>query len=189
MFSLPAGAANPLPVGPAYHQFKNEIPDGCEIVEFYTLGKERRKEGRKEGRVLLLIPLLIGPKLYMMSYVDLATGEYTTLTKVKGFYLRSARAKQALDDERFRHFVDAFLRNEDCEASVAQWNIRTTRDRHLHSQVMEKVLKNSMYSKRVAFRGGSSDTYKNRQITLPFGYTATMFHEIISGAEAAAAVQ
>jgi hypothetical protein len=118
----------------------------------------------------------------MMTYVDLVTGEYTTLTKVKGFYLRSARSKQALDDERFRHFVDAYLRGEDCEASVAQWNIRTTRDRRLHSQVMHKVLKNSMYSKRVAFRGGSSsDTYKNRQNTLPFGYTAAMFDEIISG--------
>lgn len=125
------GMVNPLVEGPALHQFKSEIEKGWSITSFHALG----------------------PKLYEYVETNDITGATRVHSKVKGFYCNSETQKNKLAEEDvFRSFVQAFLNNEDKQIVVGQWGIHGNKKREMTSSIMDKILKNSIYSKRVAFR-------------------------------------
>jgi hypothetical protein len=108
-------------------------------------------------------------------YEDLVTKECKTLTKVKGFHISSQKGKAVLHDKIFQRFVEQYLQGEDAEAKLGQWGIKTTAQRRLKNVILQKVLRNSVFSKRVSFRG---DVHSLK--TLPYGYSDEMYQNIIA---------
>jgi hypothetical protein len=151
LYSLKKHQINPLIEGPCYHQFKNELP-GCVILSFYSLG----------------------PKMYQLTFMNLKTKKIETLSKLKGFYLHSLKAKEIVHDKIFKEFILAYLREENVEAKLGQWLIKTTKTRELRNIIIQKVLRNSMFNKRVAFCGQI-----NSLTTLPYGYDEAMYNKEI----------
>jgi hypothetical protein len=151
IFSLKRGHANPLIEGNCFDMFKNELP-GCTIKSFYSLG----------------------PKIYQIMFRSDKDLSYQTITKLKGFYISSQRAKEVIHDTIFKTFVENYLKGVEMEAKLGQWQIKTTKNRKLKSIIMQKVLKNSLYNKRVAFTGKVSS-----MATLPYGFTNDMYQEFI----------
>jgi hypothetical protein len=147
--ALKRGQIFPLIIGQCFDQFKDELP-GCVITSFYSLG----------------------PKIYQITYQK--DGTFHTITKLKGFYISSQRAKQVVHETIFQTFVENFLQGKHMEAKLGQWQIKTTKNRQLKSIILQKVLKNSLYNKRVAFTGQihSLDT-------LPYGYNSAMYSKYI----------
>ena len=120
------------------------------------------------------IMFLTGPKIYQLTYKCLKTQEVRTISKVKGFYLRSEKGREVVHDKLFKHFVDQYLKDVNLETRLGQWQIKTTKEREMYSVITQKVLKNSIFSKRVSFRGEISSLQ-----TLPYGYSEEMFNKLI----------
>ena len=116
IYALKHGQINPLNEGNCFDQFKNELPN-CTITSFHSLG----------------------PKVYQLSFQDNKDLSFHTITKLKGFYLSSQKAKQVVHDTIFKEFVEGYLQGVDMEVKLAQWNIKATKKRHLKSIIMQKV--------------------------------------------------
>jgi hypothetical protein len=151
IFSLSEGQKNPLPEGPCFNQFKDELPF-CEILSFYSLG----------------------PKIYQITYMDNNTLKVKTATKVKGFYLKSKKGKEIIHDALFATYVDNYLKNIDMSSKVGQFQLKTLKKRKLKSVISQKVLTNYGFNKRVAFRGAINSIQ-----TLPYGFTMSMYENEI----------
>lgn len=155
IFTMDPDMVNPLKEGPVLHQFKSEVEKGWSITSFFTLA----------------------PKLYEYTETNDVTGATRVHSKVKGFYVNSETQKNKLADECvFQNFVRSYLRGEDEEIVLGQWSINTTKRREMQSAILEKVLKNSIYSKRVAFR---DPILKNNHQTLPYGFTQEQFETYV----------
>jgi hypothetical protein len=148
---LKKGQQFPCPEGACFNEWKDELP-ATRILSFYSLG----------------------PKIYQLTYEDLLTKQCKTVTKVKGFFISSQKGKAVLHDTIFKEFVEQYLKGEDSEAKLGQWSIKTNPQRHLKNVIQQKVLRNSIFSKRVSFKGDVNSLY-----TLPYGYTKDMYEEII----------
>lgn len=153
IIGLPAGVTNPLNMGTALFQFKNEYPD-CQILSFYSLG----------------------PKLYQMQYKNLQTNEIVSESKQKGFFLKSTYSKEIVHDTLYKEFVEALLVGETKAAVIGQFQIRTSRKYDLFSCITQKILRNNTFSKRVIC---GSTKGKISFCTLPYGFTTAMFIEEI----------
>ena len=151
MFEKQRGTKIPLPLGCAYGQFKNELPSQ-EVLSFNSLG----------------------PKIYQMTLQNMLTFSKETVSKLKGFYVSSLTGKAVVHDRLFEDFVEKYLANTDAEARLGQWQIKTSKNRQLRSVILQKIIKNSIFSKRVAFRGFHPPIYE----TLPYGYSAIMFFNL-----------
>ena len=143
----------PLQLGYCYHQFKDELPN-AEIESFFALG----------------------PKIYQITYRDKITKKVSTDTKVKGFFLKSAKGREIVHDRLFSKFVSDYLKGVQSEAKIGQFQIKTTKLRQLKSVISQKVLKNSLFNKRVSFVG----LEEANLFTLPFGYTESMHQKLFS---------
>ena len=156
VFTLPPGAENPLKVGPCLWQYKNEIPQGWRLSAFYCLA----------------------PKLYEMVILNDATGETKTWTKVKGFTVKSERQQATLLGQNvFQSFTDAYLEGKDVSVNVGQWNIRVDKARNLRSVICDKILRNNIFSKRVAFRGLQYRVNNKNNMSLPYGFNEAMYNK------------
>ena len=153
MFEMPKLATIPLPIGYAYGQFKDELASQV-VKSFYTLG----------------------PKIYQLALENVATLSKETISKLKGFYVSSASGRAVVHDTLFQEFVEKYLANIDAEARLGQWQIKTTKNRQLKSIILQKVIRNSIFSKRVAFRGHSPPIYE----TMPYGYSEAMFLDLLN---------
>ena len=154
IFTLPKGVANPLKIGNCLWMFKNEVASGCIITGFNCLA----------------------PKLYELSILNLKTGLTETYTKVKGFTINNERQKSVLAQRQvFKTFVNSYLDGVDLELSLGQWNIKCSKKRTLTSVISQKLLKNSIFSKRVSFRGAQYRSKNN--LTLPYGFTQDMYNQ------------
>jgi hypothetical protein len=154
IYELPSDETPSLPRGSALHQWKSELPPDCEMVSFHSLG----------------------PKFYQYTYEDLGTGKMTTITKLKGFHIKSAAAKEVVHDRLFEQLVRDYLSGKTVETIVKQWTLTTNKRRQIRSQLADKVISNSIFSKRCAFICGK---VKFPERSLPFGYTKQMYEKYI----------
>ena len=154
VLKCPKGIELPLNMGNAFYQFKNELPN--QKISFFHS---------------------IGAKMYQLAYyADNSKGndKVKVITKLKGFFLKSEHSKNIVHDRLFTNYIDLYLQNEHAQTTVAFWQIKTNRNRQLSPMITEKVLTNSGFSKRVAFKGDNF-SYK----TLPFGYSLNMYTNVI----------
>jgi hypothetical protein len=114
--------------------------------------------------------------MYQLTYKDHITGELHTMTKLKGFFIQSQKGREIVHDNVFKGFVEGYLRGEKMEAKLGQWQIKTTKSRRLKSTITQKVLKNSIFNKRVAFIGQEHSS----TTTLPYGFTEKMYNDIFT---------
>ena len=154
IYELPSDETPFLPRGSALHQWKSELPDNCEMVCFHSLG----------------------PKFYQYTYEDLSTGEMTTVTKLKGFHLKSAAAKEVVHDRLFEKLVEDYLSGKKVDTILKQWTLKTNKRRQIRSELADKTISNSIFSKRCAF---PYKHIKHPERSLPFGYTEEMFKKYV----------
>ena len=114
----------------------------------------------------------LGPKNYQIRLEDPRTGS-TLQTKIRGFALRSACAKERLGNEKFVDFVKSLLEGKKKKILIPQFNILRVKDsRQLYSVINHKLLRNDIYRQRVAFY--------NSPCTLPYGWNVQMYELYVS---------
>jgi hypothetical protein len=155
IFELPDDAVCNLPFGAALHQWKSELPANADMISFHSLG----------------------PKFYQYTIKDRTTGAESTVTKLKGFHLKSAQAAEIVHPNLFEELVHKYLSGRTVQTILKQWGLKTNKRRQIRSQLQDKIISNNIFSKRVAFR-----RQRNRTIgsSLPFGYTTAMYAKYIS---------
>ena len=156
---MSAGREIPLPMGNAYFQFKHELGERTELLEFYSLG----------------------PKSYCILFRDRESGKLGQIIKVRGFYLQSdGWTSEQINETTIRYFVDQRLSKDMTEeVHVPHFNIRIDpRTKVPYSVLSVKRFGNDTYNKRVYFSGMDSIDF-----TMPFGYSAEMMEERLAKLE------
>ena len=160
VFSISADEEIPLPLGNAYFQFKHELGENVELLEFYSLG----------------------PKTYCILCREKGGDKVVKqIIKVRGFHLQSdGWTKEEINAATIKYFVDQRL-SEDLThvRHVPHFNIRIDpRTKRPYSLLSVKRFGNDTYNKRVYFSGCDSVDF-----TMPFGYTKEMLAERLSKLE------
>ena len=85
-------------------------------------------------------------------------------TKVRGFSLKGAAARASLQNDKFEMFVSSLLQQRSKRIHIPHFNIlRERASRQLYSVISRKLLRNDVFTQRVAFKGYN--------YTLPYGYS------------------
>ena len=123
ILKVPKNTRLKLPFGNSYRQWKDELPQGATMQEYYGLG----------------------PKSYGYSYHH--NGKLESVVKCKGF---SLRAKNSVKVSDLKKMVEKRIRGEESVKTVPQFHIRIDKKkRKLYNKYSVKRLSSNIVSKRV----------------------------------------
>ena len=98
--------------------------------------------------------------------------ELSHVTKIRGFTLKGAAAVAALENDKFEKFVCSLIQQRSKRVHIPHFNIlRERTSRQLYSVISRKLLRNDVFTQRVAFKG--------YHYTLPYGYSENMKNQYV----------
>ena len=167
----PAAATIPLPLGSAFGCFEDEHPRTLSHVRRMPLELSLVFLADQE----IVKKMALGLKSYQILLAS-STGEerqeFSHVTKIRGFTLKGKAAVEALKNDKFEMFVSSLLQQRSKRVHIPHFNIlRERTSRQLYSVISRKLLRNDVFTQRVAFKG--------YHYTLPYGYSESLKNQYV----------
>ena len=143
IFSLKKNQNMPLNISPCFGDFKFEIPQEYEILNYFSLG----------------------PRNFAIQF-ETDSGEIKELIKLRGVTLSNVVNKKVIDSKIYDFYLKQFLKNKTIRKAVPQVRSKISKHKKLKTQNFQKVFfSNSIKAKRII------DKQSKNLTSNPFGFT------------------